>query len=66
MGDVNIGAVSVESNILDESFDRELYGTDIKVDVIEMIRPEEKFDSLEELKNAIANDTIRAKEILDE
>lgn len=64
LGDKNIGAISVESNILDEAFDRELYDEEIKVDLIEMIRPEEEFNSLDELKAAIVKDKIKALEIL--
>ena len=64
LGDKNIGAISVESNILDEAFDSELYDEEIKVDLIEMIRPEEKFNSLDELKAAIVKDKIKALEIL--
>ena len=43
-----------EVHILD--FDGDLYGQDIKINVIKQIRPEEKFENLDELKSQIKKD----------
>ncbi len=53
---------SIESHIF--GFDRDLYGMKIKLEMVERIRPERKFDSAEALSNQIAIDVQRAKEIL--
>jgi riboflavin kinase/FMN adenylyltransferase len=55
-------ARSIEAHIFD--FNRDIYGERIKLELIERIRPEKKFDSAEALKNQIALDLARAKEIL--
>ena len=55
-------ARSIEAHIFD--FNRDIYGQRIKLELIERIRPEKKFDSAEALKNQIALDLARAKEIL--
>jgi len=44
--------------------DAELYGHHLKVEFIEYIRSEVKFESLDELKNAISNDADTASRIL--
>ena len=67
---VNIGmrptfsetARSIEAHILD--FARDLYGTRIKLEPIERIRPERKFDNADALKAQIALDLSKAREIL--
>lgn len=41
-----------------------LYGKTLTVSFVEFLRPEKRFDSLEELQNQIRKDTNRAKEIL--
>jgi len=46
-------------------FDRDLYGTQIRVALIEFIRGERKFDGLDALKAQIAKDCHAAKVILD-
>lgn len=51
--------VNLEVHLLDADMD--LYGKEIAVTPVSFIRGEEKFDSLEELKNAIARDTERTK-----
>lgn len=45
-------------------YEGNLYGKKLTVFLIEFQRPERKFASVEELKKQIAEDTIRAKEIL--
>jgi riboflavin kinase/FMN adenylyltransferase len=51
---VETEGVIVETFIID--FDEEIYGTEIRVDFLNYIREELKFDSLEELKCQIAKD----------
>src|SRR5580658_6002884 len=55
-------ARSIEAHIFD--FDRDLYGERIKLELIERIRPERKFDNAEALKAQIAIDLGKAREIL--
>ena len=45
---------SLETHILD--FDEDIYGENITVEFLKMIRPEKKFNSIEELKNQICID----------
>ena len=51
-----------EAHIFD--FDRDIYGDEVKLELIERIRPERKFNSGQELATQIAADLKRAKEIL--
>jgi riboflavin kinase/FMN adenylyltransferase len=53
---------SVEAHIFD--FNRDIYGHRIKLELIERIRGEKKFASADELKQQIAQDLTRAREIL--
>jgi len=53
---------SFEAHIFD--FNRDIYGQRIKLELIERIRPERKFDSAEALRQQIGLDLARAKEIL--
>jgi len=55
-------ARSIEAHIFD--FTRDIYGMRIKLELIERIRPERKFDSADALKNQIALDLSKAREIL--
>ena len=55
-------ARAIEAHIFD--FNRDIYGRQIKLELIERIRPERKFDSVEALKNQIALDLSKAREIL--
>jgi riboflavin kinase / FMN adenylyltransferase len=55
-------ARSIEAHIFD--FDRDIYGQRVKLEVIERIRPERKFESAEALRHQIALDLSKAKEIL--
>lgn len=45
--------------------DSDLYGKHINVSFLEFLRPEKKFDSIEELKNQIEINSRQAKEIFD-
>ncbi|ERK53371.1 bifunctional riboflavin kinase/FAD synthetase [Leptotrichia sp. oral taxon 879] len=51
---VDIGVLSVEANIFD--FSEDIYGKIILIEVLENIRSEKKFDSIDELKKQIGND----------
>lgn len=50
-----------EFNVLD--FNGDLYGREIKIDLLGYIRPEKHFSSPEELKNQIDRDIVRIKEM---
>lgn len=52
---VNGKNLSVETHILD--FDEEIYGKNLKLEFLERIRDEKKFESLENLKLQLKNDT---------
>lgn len=58
---VNAGAAErvLEVHLLD--FDGDLYGNEMEVAFIEMLRPEQKFAGLEELKAQIAKDVLMAR-----
>lgn len=51
---VDAGVLSVETNIFD--FNADIYGKVILIEVLENIRKEKKFNSVDELKNQIGND----------
>ncbi len=53
---------TIEAHVFD--FDRDLYGADVRLDLIERIRPERKFESAAALAAQIAADLKRAREIL--
>ena len=53
---------TIEVNILD--FDKDIYGETITLELIDFIRHEKKFNSLEELILAIDNDKIQTEKIL--
>ncbi len=55
-------ARSIEAHIFD--FTRDLYGLRVKLEIIERIRGERKFDSADALKRQIALDLGKAREIL--
>ena len=46
------------------NFNRDIYGKHLRVALVEFIRPEKKFDGIEELKNQIIADSGLAKKIL--
>lgn len=54
--------VLLETNLFD--FDEDIYGQHMRVQLIDFIRPEQKFDSLEALKKQIEADSQKAREIL--
>jgi riboflavin kinase/FMN adenylyltransferase len=58
----NETALSIEAHIFD--FNRDIYDRSIKLEIIERVRPEIKFESGEALGKQIALDLKRAKEIL--
>jgi len=53
---------SIEAHIFD--FKRDLYGQVVRLELIESIRGERKFESAEALRSQIALDLSRAREIL--
>ncbi len=53
--------VLLETHLL--GWEGDLYGTEIKVELLERLRPELKFDSLDELKTAMARDCENAAKI---
>src|SRR6202161_2539655 len=55
-------ARSIEAHIFD--FTRDIYGMRIKLELVERIRPEKKFENAEALKTQIAEDLKKAREIL--
>jgi riboflavin kinase/FMN adenylyltransferase len=55
-------ARSIEAHIFD--FARDIYGQRIKLELVERIRPERKFDTPDALKAQIALDLSKAREIL--
>lgn len=55
--------VLLECHIFD--FDRDIYGQLVKVEFVDFIRPEQKFDGLESLKEQIHKDCIIARKILE-
>ncbi len=44
-------------------FDRDIYGADVEVQFIKYLRPEKKFESLDALKDQIANDVREARQL---
>lgn len=52
----------IEVNIFD--FEEDIYGSNVRVYVKEFLRSEEKFNSLDELKEAMANDKINTIRLL--
>ncbi|MCD6032392.1 MAG: adenylyltransferase, riboflavin kinase [Thermomicrobiales bacterium] len=59
---VDGGARMVETHILD--FDGDLYGKTLSTDLLERLRPDERFDSLEALVAQMEIDKARAREVL--
>lgn len=53
---------TIEVNILD--FDGDLYGEQLTIELVDFIRHEKKFDSVEELIAAIADDEIKTRSII--
>jgi len=59
----NDGSVSIEVYLFD--FDQDIYGQEITVHFVERMRDELKFDSLDALKEALQQDEVEARGILD-
>ena len=47
------------------NYDSDLYGRELKIDIIERLRDEKKFDTVEQLKKQIAEDVNQGRAILD-
>ena len=62
LGRLKAWPVSEEDRRL--NFHGDLYDQDVKVEFFSKIRDEKKFCSLEELRAAIADDQLKAKQIL--
>ena len=54
--------LAIEVNIFD--FNEDLYGRTIQVNFINFIRPDKKFDNLEQLKNQLSQDKVSALQLL--
>ncbi|SCA57073.1 bifunctional riboflavin kinase and FAD synthetase [Candidatus Terasakiella magnetica] len=54
--------ILLEAHLFD--FEGDLYGKHLRVALVDFIRPEQKFDGLDEIKEQIAKDCIQAKDIL--
>jgi riboflavin kinase/FMN adenylyltransferase len=54
--------IVLEAHLFD--FDGDLYGRHLRVALVEYLRPEKKFDGIDELKAQIADDSSRARQIL--
>lgn len=54
-----VNPVGVETHILDVAQD--LYGKEVKVEFLKFVRPEQKFDSVESLKNQMQQDVATAE-----
>ena len=53
---------TIEAHIFD--FDRDLYDREVRLELVERIRPERKFESAEALAAQIGADLKRARQIL--
>lgn len=57
------GEISIEVNIFD--FDDDIYGEKINMQFIHKLRAQNKFCTIDDLRNAISEDRVKAKEILE-
>lgn len=55
-------AVVVEAHIID--FSQDIYGKTVSIELLEFLRPEQAFSSVEELKSQISQDLKRAKNLV--
>ncbi|MBQ9179460.1 MAG: hypothetical protein IJ132_01505, partial [Firmicutes bacterium] len=56
---IGINQRNIETHIF--GFNQDIYGSQIKVEFMKLLREEKKFDSLDQLKRQIENDCINAK-----
>lgn len=56
------GGLSIECHIID--FDKDIYGTDLRVEFVERLRGERKFDGIDALVEQIGKDRDAAREML--
>lgn len=56
--------VIVEAHLLD--FDGDLYDRPMWVDILDWLRPQERFDTVEDLQQAMAGDSARARQVFEE
>lgn len=56
------GGLSIECHIID--FDEDIYGTDLRVEFVERLRGERKFDSIDALVKQIGKDRDAARDLL--
>ena len=56
------GELLIEAHLID--FDANIYGQDVTVEFVEYLRPELKFDVVDELVTAIDNDVARTRTVL--
>ena len=54
----------LETHLFD--FDEDIYGKHLRVALVEYLRPEQKFSGVDDLKNQIEKDCIRAQKLLSE
>ena len=58
----DLTAPAVEAHLLD--FDRDIYGQNLRLDFVEYLRPEEKFDTVDSLVEQIRVDIANVRQIL--
>jgi riboflavin kinase / FMN adenylyltransferase len=59
-----VGGTEARTEVHLFDFEGDIYGRDIEIEIVEFIRPEQKFSSLETLKAQIAADSATAQKIL--
>ncbi len=59
---VDDNSVTIETNLI--GFDGNLYGSELRVELLRYLRPERKFGSMAELHEQIERDIARAKELI--
>ena len=57
-----VNAKTIETHLI--GFEGDLYGRELRVDLVERLRPEQRFAGIDALKEQIHRDVARAKEIL--
>lgn len=61
---VNGTTQSIEVNFFD--FSKSIYGTQVRIEILERLRDEQKFDSIEDLKTQLGLDMIKSKQFLNQ